>query len=61
MDTVSQLHGDIILKLKDTHPCEKHRGEHGEPGYCYIAPDGSHVGLNNRRFAIWAAAMVSLI
>lgn len=59
MDTVSQLHGDIILKLKDTHPCEKHRGEHGEPGYCYIAPDGSHVGLNNRRFAIWAAAMAA--
>jgi hypothetical protein len=58
MDSSSQLHADFILKLKNTHPCEQHRGEHGEVGYCYVWPNGGHLGLNNRRLAIWAAAMV---
>ncbi|CCO35512.1 hypothetical protein BN14_09630 [Rhizoctonia solani AG-1 IB] len=58
MDAPVQMHGAQILKLKETHRCEKHCGEHGEPGFCYVTPDGTHVGLNMRRFAIWGAAMV---
>lgn len=53
-----KLHADFILILKNNHTCELHRGEHGEPGFCYVWPHGEHLGLNARRFATWAAAMV---
>lgn len=53
-----QLHGSIILQLKAKWTCEKHGGEHGEHGYCYVSPTGEHVGLNNRKLKIWAAAIV---
>ncbi|KAG8718744.1 hypothetical protein FRC09_012180 [Ceratobasidium sp. 395] len=59
LDAGTLLHGDFILKLKQTHSCEEHRGEHGEVGYCYVWPNGQHLGLNNRRFAMWAAAMAA--
>lgn len=59
MDPAAQLHSEFILKLKHTHPCEQHRGEHGEVGYCYVSPNGNHLGLNNRRLAIWGAAMAA--
>ncbi|EUC63107.1 hypothetical protein RSOL_479280, partial [Rhizoctonia solani AG-3 Rhs1AP] len=59
MDAPSQLHSEQILKLKETHQCEEHRGEHGEPGFCYVAPNGAHIGLNMRRFAIWGAAIAA--
>ncbi|KDQ54005.1 hypothetical protein JAAARDRAFT_49588 [Jaapia argillacea MUCL 33604] len=39
LDTFSkddQLHGTIIMQLKSKWPCQKHQGEHGEPGYCYV-------------------------
>lgn len=49
------------MMLKRTHPCEVHRGEHGQPGYCYVFPDGEHLGLQARRLAVWAAAMVSVV
>jgi hypothetical protein len=54
-----QLHGRIILQLKKKWPCAQHYGEHGEPGFCYIAASGERVGLNTRKLKIWAAAIVS--
>ncbi|EPQ49906.1 hypothetical protein GLOTRDRAFT_26631, partial [Gloeophyllum trabeum ATCC 11539] len=53
----AQLHGGIILELKRLHECKEHLGEHGETGYCYKNENG-HIGLNNRRLKIWAAAIV---
>ncbi|KAF9243072.1 hypothetical protein BU15DRAFT_59952 [Melanogaster broomeanus] len=37
--------------------CQKHTGEHGEPGYCYIKADGQHFGLNTRQLGTWSAAI----
>ncbi|KAG8685087.1 hypothetical protein FRC09_014970 [Ceratobasidium sp. 395] len=59
MDINTVLHGDFVLKLKAQHKCEEHRGEHGEPGYCYVWPNGQHLGLNHRRLTMWAAAMAA--
>lgn len=57
----TQLHGGIILELKQRHPCKDHPGEQNAPGYCY-KPVGcgldAHVRLNNRRFKKWSAAIV---
>ncbi|KAF8834082.1 hypothetical protein BDN67DRAFT_1016881 [Paxillus ammoniavirescens] len=55
----SQLHGAIIMQLKRKWTCEKHQGEHGEAGYCYINPTGEHVGLNHRKLKSWAAAIAA--
>ncbi|KAI0311169.1 hypothetical protein OF83DRAFT_780154 [Amylostereum chailletii] len=55
-----QRHAKIILDLKARHKCDEHRGEHGEAGCCYKAPDGSHLGLNRRRLKRWASAIDSL-
>ncbi|KAH7903026.1 hypothetical protein BJ138DRAFT_1198541, partial [Hygrophoropsis aurantiaca] len=54
-----QLHSKYILQLKSKWPCQKHQGEHGEPGYCYVSPTGEHLGLNNRKLKIWAAAIAA--
>ncbi|KAF8062512.1 hypothetical protein FPV67DRAFT_1672970 [Lyophyllum atratum] len=54
----SQLHGHFILQLKQKWKCEKHLGEHGEPGYCYTSDD-RHLLLNNLRFKSWAAALAA--
>ncbi|KAG6904262.1 hypothetical protein DXG01_011326, partial [Tephrocybe rancida] len=51
----SQLHGKFILMLKEKWKCEKHLGEHGEPGFCYTSTKG-HFALNHLRFKSWAAA-----
>ena len=59
-DDSTQLHGNIILQLKAQWPCDKHHGEHGEAGFCYIDPNGNHLGLNMRKLKVWAAAIVSL-
>jgi hypothetical protein len=56
---VEQLHGEIILQLKQKWVCEKHQGEHGQAGACYIDSAGNHIGLNNRKLKIWASAIVS--
>jgi hypothetical protein len=56
---LEQLQGSIILQLKTKWPCEKHQGEHGNPGFCYVDPTGGHLGLNNHKLKIWAAAIVS--
>ncbi|KAI9059855.1 hypothetical protein FKP32DRAFT_1578952 [Trametes sanguinea] len=53
----AQLHGAIIIQLKQRWTCQQHLGEHGEPGYCYITPGGEHVGLNTRKLRIWASAI----
>ncbi|KAL6303947.1 hypothetical protein BKA93DRAFT_734171, partial [Sparassis latifolia] len=53
----SQLDGGIILQLKQRWPCQQHLGEHDEPGYCYIAPSGEHIGLNMHKLRIWASAI----
>lgn len=54
-----QLHGAIILQLKAKWTCAQHQGESEDAGLCYIAHNGDHVGLNNRRLKIWASAIVS--
>ncbi|KAI1782750.1 hypothetical protein LXA43DRAFT_1103460 [Ganoderma leucocontextum] len=58
-DDATQLHGHIILQLKAQWPCDKHHGEHGEQGFCYIDPNGNHIGLNMRKFKVWAAAIAA--
>jgi hypothetical protein len=58
---LEQLHGSIILQLKGKWTCEKHQGEHGEPGFCYIDSTGGHLGLNNRKLKIWASAIVCFL
>lgn len=55
-----RLNGEFILKLKAQWKCQRHHGEHGQPGYCYITPAGKCIPLNNHRFDAWAAAWVSL-
>ncbi|KAF9538414.1 hypothetical protein CPC08DRAFT_606382, partial [Agrocybe pediades] len=55
----AQLHGGIIVELKKKWPCQKHPGEHGESGYCYIPPSGDHIRLNPLRLKLWAAAIAS--
>ncbi|KAH6867363.1 hypothetical protein BKA70DRAFT_1133439 [Coprinopsis sp. MPI-PUGE-AT-0042] len=57
--TQSQLHGLHIMELKQKYKCEKHLGEHGEQGCCYITPSGDHIRLNLFRLRIWAAAWAS--
>lgn len=54
----AQLHGAIILQLKQKYPCAQHQGENGDTGHCYIGPNGEHTGLNSRRLKIWASAIV---
>jgi hypothetical protein len=53
-----QLHGVHAQHIKNEWPCQQHLGENGRPGACYVTPDGNHIGLNIRRLAAWAAAMV---
>jgi hypothetical protein len=52
------MHGLYILELKKKWKCEKHLGEHGDSGYCYVSADGTHIGLNGYRLKLWAAAWV---
>ncbi|KAH7903729.1 hypothetical protein BJ138DRAFT_1120100 [Hygrophoropsis aurantiaca] len=54
-----QLHGSIILDLKAKYSCERHQGEHGEAGYCFVDASGEHLGLNPRKLKIWAAAIAA--
>ncbi|TBU25376.1 hypothetical protein BD311DRAFT_669763, partial [Dichomitus squalens] len=54
-----QLHGHIILQLKSMWPCDRHPGEHGEQGYCYVDTAGQHLGLNTRKFALWSATIAA--
>jgi hypothetical protein len=54
----AQLHGAIIVQLTAKWPCAQHQGENGDVGHCYVAHNGDHVGLNNRRLKLWASAMV---
>ncbi|KAJ7831762.1 hypothetical protein B0H14DRAFT_2365025 [Mycena olivaceomarginata] len=54
----AQLHGAHILELKKKWTCAEHRGEHGDSGNCYVAPNGEHTRLNNRQLKLWAAAWV---
>jgi hypothetical protein len=54
-----QLHGLHAQHIKTEWQCQQHLGENGRPGACYIKPgSGAHIGLNMRRLAAWAAAMV---
>ncbi|KII87546.1 hypothetical protein PLICRDRAFT_163749 [Plicaturopsis crispa FD-325 SS-3] len=62
LDTFSeaeQLHGAIIVQLKQKWMCQRHEGEHGEPGHCFIDAAGEHLGLNNRKLKLWAAAIAA--
>ncbi|KAJ2932453.1 hypothetical protein H1R20_g4638, partial [Candolleomyces eurysporus] len=55
-NTTTQMHGLYILELKKKWKCEKHLGEHGDSGHCYVSADGSHIRLNGYRLKLWAAA-----
>ncbi|KAF5310769.1 hypothetical protein D9619_007649 [Psilocybe cf. subviscida] len=55
-DEALQIQGTFILQLKQKWVCEKHQGEHGEPGHCYVNGSGAHIRLNPRRLKEWAAA-----
>lgn len=56
----AQLHGAIILQLKQKYPCAQHQGENGDTGHCYIRPNREHTSLNSCRLEIWASAIVSV-
>jgi hypothetical protein len=53
-----QLHGLHAQHIKNEWQCQQHLGENDCAGACYVTPSGVHVGLNIRRVAAWAAAMV---
>ncbi|GBE83748.1 predicted protein [Sparassis crispa] len=55
----SQLHGAIIMQLKDKWSCQQHSGEHGESGYCYVTPNAEHIGMNTRKLKSWASAIAA--
>ncbi|CDO75078.1 hypothetical protein BN946_scf185010.g3 [Trametes cinnabarina] len=55
----AQINGQIIMQLKAKWACERHQGEHGEPGYCYVDVAGTHLGLNHRKLKLWAAAIAA--
>ncbi|KAJ7778022.1 hypothetical protein DFH07DRAFT_766239 [Mycena maculata] len=54
-----QLHGAMIMKLNEKWSCEKHPGENGDLGHCYIDVNGKHIGLNMRKNKAWASAIVA--
>ncbi|TDL16342.1 hypothetical protein BD410DRAFT_832118 [Rickenella mellea] len=58
-DETAQLHGQFVMQLKKQWPCNQHLGENGGMGYCYVTPDKEHVVLNNRKLALWAAAIAA--
>ncbi|KAG1751308.1 uncharacterized protein EDB91DRAFT_1078121 [Suillus paluster] len=37
----SQIHGTIIMQLKQKWSCKKHLSKHGEPGNCYATADAT--------------------
>jgi hypothetical protein len=54
-----QLHVTMVMKLDPKWACEKHRGENGDIGHCWINPNGNHTGLNMGKKKMWASALVS--
>ncbi|KAG2742900.1 hypothetical protein P692DRAFT_20878935 [Suillus brevipes Sb2] len=52
----ARVNGHFILRLKSQWKCQEHKGEHGEPGFCFVKPDGDHLGLNTRRLVSWGSA-----
>ncbi|KAJ7880688.1 hypothetical protein B0H13DRAFT_2345482 [Mycena leptocephala] len=44
-----QLHGAMIMKLETKWACEKHHGESGDVGHCYVDASGNHMPLNMRK------------
>lgn len=52
----ARVNGHFILRLKSRWKCQEHKGEHGEPGFCFVKPDGDHLGLNTRRLGAWGSA-----
>ncbi|TDL24670.1 hypothetical protein BD410DRAFT_801984 [Rickenella mellea] len=55
----TQLHRSLLLKLKKLWQCQTHLGEHGQPGHCFVSESGKHLGLNNRHFNLWTAAIAA--
>ncbi|KAF8176897.1 hypothetical protein K438DRAFT_1727053 [Mycena galopus ATCC 62051] len=56
---LDQLHGAMLLKLKAKWPCEKHAGENGDVGHCWIDVGSNHIGLNMRKLKMWASVIVA--
>ncbi|KAJ6481124.1 hypothetical protein C8R45DRAFT_831641 [Mycena sanguinolenta] len=54
-----QLQGAMIMKLNTKWACEKHHGENGDVGHCWIDPNGNHIGLNMQKKKLWASAIVA--
>ncbi|KAJ7729552.1 hypothetical protein B0H14DRAFT_2640401 [Mycena olivaceomarginata] len=57
--TKDQLHVTMVMKLDPKWACEKHRGENGDIGHCWINPNGNHTGLNMGKKKMWASAIVA--
>ncbi|KIK50742.1 hypothetical protein GYMLUDRAFT_65154 [Collybiopsis luxurians FD-317 M1] len=53
-----QLVGHWVDQIHKKWVCTQHRGEHGEPGHCWKDADNHHIGLNNKKIADWAKAIV---
>ncbi|KAG2048101.1 hypothetical protein BDR06DRAFT_1024597 [Suillus hirtellus] len=45
-----------VTSTKSQWKCQEHKGEHGEPGFCFVKPDGDHLGLNTHHLGAWSAA-----
>lgn len=51
----------MIMKLDTKWACEKHHGENGDVGHCYVDASGNHMALNMRKKKMWASAVVFFI
>ncbi|KAL1702718.1 hypothetical protein EV121DRAFT_281663 [Schizophyllum commune] len=58
-DDTSRMKGHFTIKLQEKWACNTHRGEHGEPGQCYVDAVGNHFGLNNNHFRTWSNALAA--
>ncbi|KAH8832105.1 hypothetical protein DL96DRAFT_1706489 [Flagelloscypha sp. PMI_526] len=54
---MEQQEGAIALELRKQHKCDIHLGEHGQPGCCFVRPDGEHERMTNRKIKVWGAAI----
>ena len=57
-DDSSRMKGHFTIKLQEKWKCNAHRGEHSEPGSCYVDAVGNHFGLNNNHLRTWSNSLV---
>ncbi|KAE9399508.1 hypothetical protein BT96DRAFT_761906, partial [Gymnopus androsaceus JB14] len=51
------IHGQHILNIRRHWKCAEHKGEHNEPGTCYINSDSVHHKLDNTKLKHWASSI----